>query len=97
MTCKLQPMHDLVIVERKKEEQKTAGGIVLPDLVDNKPQEGTVIAVGQGRVLMDGKLFPLAVKPGDKIIFNKEAGRTIKVDNEEYFMLFENEILAIVE
>jgi chaperonin GroES len=90
-------MHDLVIVERKKEEQKTAGGIVLPDVVENKPQEGTVIAVGQGRVLMDGKVVPLAVKPGDKIIFNRDAGKMAKVDDEEYFMLFENEILAIVE
>lgn len=97
MTCKLQPMHDLVIVERKEEEQKTTGGIVLPDMIANKSQEGTVIAVGQGRVLMDGKMVPLAVKPGDKIIFNKEAGRTLKVDDEEYFMLFENEILAIIE
>lgn len=97
MTSKLQPMHDLVIVERKEEEQKTAGGIVLPDMVANKPQEGTVVAVGQGRILMDGTLVPLAAKVGDKVIFNKNAGQVIKVDDEEYFMLYENEILAIVD
>ena len=97
MSCKLQPLHDLVIVQREAVEQKTAGGIVLPELSADKPQKGEVIAVGTGRLLVDGTLVPLSVKAGDKIIFNRNAGRTVKVDEEEYFFLFENEILAIVE
>ena len=97
MSCKLQPLHDLVIVQREEVEQKTAGGIVLPELSVDKPQKGEVIAVGTGRLLVDGTLVPLSVKAGDKIIFNRNAGRTVKVDEEEYFFLFENEILAIVD
>ena len=97
MSCKLQPLHDLVIVQREEVEQKTAGGIVLPELSADKPQKGEVIAVGTGRLLVDGTLVPLSVKAGDKIIFNRNAGRTVKVDEEEYFFLFENEILAIVD
>ena len=97
MTCKIQPLHDLVIVQREAAEQKTAGGIVLPELSADKPERGEVLAVGQGRLLVDGTLVPLGVKPGDKVIFNRNAGRTIKVDEEEHFFLYENEILAIVE
>ena len=97
MTCKIQPLHDLVIVRREAEERKTAGGIVLPELSAGKPDRGEVVAVGNGRLLVDGTVVPLGVKPGDKIIFNKAAGRVVKVDDEEHFFMYENEILAVIE
>jgi len=94
---KIQPLHDRVLVKRIEEEQKTKGGIIIPDTAKEKPQEGKVIAVGKGRVLDDGKVVELAVKKGDKILFSKYAGTEIKLDGEEHIIIREEDVLAILE
>jgi len=94
---KIQPLHDRVLVKRIDEEQKTKGGIIIPDTAKEKPQEGKVIAVGKGRVLDDGKLAELAVKKGDKILFSKYAGTEIKLEGEEHIIIREEDVLAILE
>jgi chaperonin GroES len=94
---KIQPLHDRVLVKRIEEEQKTKGGIIIPDTAKEKPQEGKVIAVGKGRVLDDGKLAELAVKKGDKILFSKYAGTEIKLEGEEHIIIREEDVLAILE
>jgi chaperonin GroES len=93
----LKPLHDRVLVQRLDSEEKTKGGIIIPDSAKEKPLEGKVIAVGDGKVLEDGKKQPLVVKTGDKILFGKYAGTEIKVDGEEMIILREDDILAIVE
>jgi len=93
---KLKPIGDRVIVQRLGSAEKTRGGLYLPDTAQEKPQEGKVIAIGSGRTLKNGKVVPLAVKPGDKIIFGKYSGSEIKVDEKEYVFLSEDDILAIV-
>ncbi len=92
----LKPLRDKVVVERSEAEEKTSGGIVLPDTAKDKPKQGTVIAVGPGRVLDNGEVKALEVKKGDKILFGGYAGTEIKVDNKEYLILNENEILAVL-
>ena len=94
---KLRPLHDRVIVKRTEEEEKTAGGIIIPDTAKEKPQQGIVIAVGKGKVLDNGKIIPLEVKEGDRILFGKYAGNEVKIDGEEHLIMREDEILAIVE
>jgi len=85
-----------VIVQRLGSAEKTKSGLYLPDAAQEKPQEGKVVAVGSGRTLKNGKVVPLAVKPGDRIIFGKYSGNEIKVDDKEYVFLSEDDILAIV-
>ena len=92
----LKPLRDKVVVERAEAEQKTAGGILLPDTAKDKPKEGTVIAVGAGRVLENGETKALEVKKGDKVLFGGYAGSEIKVDGKDYLILSENEILAVI-
>ena len=94
---KIQPLHDRILVKRIDEEEKTKGGIIIPDTAKEKPQEGKVIAVGKGRVLDDGKVQGPAVRKGDKILFSKYAGSEIKLDGEEHIIIREDDVLAILE
>ena len=94
---KLRPLHDRVIVERLEDEEKTAGGIIIPDTAKEKPQQGRVIAVGKGKVLENGQVIPLAVKEGDRVLFGKYAGADIKIEGDEHFIMREDDILAIIE
>ena len=96
-SLKLRPIGDRVIVQRIGSVEKTKTGLYLPDTAQEKPQEGKVIAVGSGRTLKNGKVLPLAVKAGDRIIFGKYSGSEIKVDDKEYVFLNEDDILAIVK
>jgi chaperonin GroES len=96
MALKVRPLHDRVIVQRIAEEEKTKGGIIIPDSAKEKPQEGKVIAVGKGRH-EDGKVIPLDVRAGDKILFGKYSGTEIKLNGEEHLILKEEDILGIVE
>ncbi|AFM21080.1 MAG TPA: co-chaperone GroES [Acetomicrobium flavidum] len=92
----LKPLGDRVVIKVLNQEEKTKGGIVLPDTAKEKPQEGEVVAVGSGRVLENGQRLPLEVKVGEKVIFSKYAGTEVKVDDEEYLILSERDILAVV-
>lgn len=94
---KIKPLRDRVIVRRLGEEEKTKGGIIIPDSAKEKPQEGEVVAVGSGKVLEDGKVVPLEIKKGDKVLFGKYAGTEVKVEGEELLMMREEDILGIVE
>src|SRR5512139_2595345 len=94
---KIRPLHDRVIVKRLEEEEKTKGGIIIPDTAKEKPQEGKVIAVGKGKVNEDGKVIPLDVKVGDRILFGKYSGSEIKIDGEEHLIMREEDILGIIE
>ena len=93
---KLRPLHDRVIVKRLEEERKTASGIVIPDTVAEKPDQGEVLAIGPGKKNEEGKLFPVDVKVGDKILFGKYSGTTVKVDGEELLVMREEDIMAVV-
>lgn len=95
--AKVQPLGDRVLIKVLEAQEKTKGGIVLPDTAKEKPQEGKVIEVGKGRLSDDGKVIPLEVKPGDKILFGKYTGTEITIDSEEYLILKEEDILAIVK
>ena len=94
---KIRPLQDRVLVKRIQEEEKTKGGIIIPDTAKEKPQEGKVVAVGGGKVNEDGKKIPLDVKAGDKILFGKYSGSEVKLDDEEYLILREEDVLAIIE
>ena len=94
---KIRPLQDRVIVKRVEEEEKTKGGIIIPDSAKEKPMEGKVIAVGTGKVLEDGKKLPLDVKKGDRILFGKYAGTEVKIDGEEHLIMREDDILGILE
>lgn len=94
---KIRPLQDRVIVRRLEEEEKTKGGIIIPDTAKEKPQEGKVIAVGKGKITEEGKLIPLDVKVGDKILFGKYGGTEIKVEGEELLIMREEDILGIIE
>lgn len=96
MAIKIRPLHDRVIVKRIEEEEKTKGGIIIPDTAKEKPQEGRVVAVGPGKQ-EDGKVHPLDVKAGDKILFGKYSGTEIKLNGEEHLILREDDILGIIE
>lgn len=93
----LRPLHDRIIVKRVEEETKTAGGIFIPETAKEKPQKGEVVAAGKGKKNDDGKISPLDVKVGDTILFGKYAGTEIKVDGNEYLMMREDDVLAVVE
>ncbi|MFA7390742.1 MAG: co-chaperone GroES [Pigmentiphaga sp.] len=93
----LRPLHDRVIVKRLDNERKTASVIVIPESAAENPDQGEVVAVGPGKSGEDGKLAPMDVKPGDKVLFGKYAGQTVKVDGEEVLVIREDEILAVVE
>ena len=94
---KIKPLRDRVIVRRLAEEEKTKGGIIIPDTAKEKPIEGEVVAVGSGKVLDDGKVVPLEIKKGDRVLFGKYSGTEVKVEGEEYLMMREEDILGIVE
>ncbi len=93
----IRPLQDRVIVKRLEEEQKTKGGIIIPDTAKEKPIEGKVIAVGNGKVQEDGKVRPLDVKAGDTVLFSKYAGTEIKIDGVEHLIMREEDILGVVE
>ena len=93
----LRPLQDRIIVKRLKEEETTKGGIIIPDSAKEKPIQGQIIAVGNGRVLEDGKVRALDVKKGDTVIFGKYAGTEVKLDGEEHLILREEDILAVIE
>lgn len=94
---KLQPLGDRVVIQREESEEKTAGGIVLPDTAKDKPARGRVLSVGNGRLLEDGTRSPIQVSVGDRVIFSSYAGETFKVDDEELLLMREEDILAVVE
>jgi len=97
MKTKVRPLHDRVIVKRMEEQEKTKGGIIIPDTAKEKPVEGKVIAVGSGKVTEDGKRIPLQVKEGDRVLFGKYAGTDIKINGEEHLIMREDDIIAVVE
>jgi chaperonin GroES len=97
MATKIRPLQDRLIVKRVQEEEKTKGGIIIPDTAKEKPIEGKVIAAGNGKVLEDGKVRPLDVKAGDRILFSKYAGTEIKIDGEEHLIMREEDILGVIE
>jgi chaperonin GroES len=98
MATHIRPLADRLIVKRVEEqEQKSAGGIIIPDTAKEKPQEGKVVAVGRGKLNDDGKVIPLDVKAGDRILFGKYSGSEIKIDGEEHLILREEDVLGIVE
>lgn len=94
---KIRPLHDRVIVRRLEEERKSAGGIVIPDSAKEKPVQGEVIAVGTGKILEDGKIRPLDVKAGDKVLFGKYSGTEVKIGDEELLVMREEDIMGVVE
>ncbi len=94
---KFRPLHDRVLVKRIEQEEKTAGGIIIPDTAKEKPMEGKVIAVGSGNRNEDGKLVPLDVKAGDRILFGKWSGNEVKIDGDELLIMKESDILGIIE
>ena len=91
------PLHDKIIVQRVEEQEKSAGGIIIPDTAKEKPQQGKVIAVGTGILTKDGKTIPLQVKPGDMVLFSKYGGTEIKLLDEDYLVMREDDILGILE
>jgi len=96
MSAKLTPLHDRILVRRIEEQETVRGGIIIPDSAKEKPQEGEVIAVGKGKSNDEGKVFPLDVKQGDRILFGKYAGTEIKIDGEEFLIMREEEVLGIL-
>ena len=94
---KVRPLQDRVIVRRMEEERKTASGIVIPDAATEKPDQGEIIAVGNGKVSDDGKLIAMSVKKGDKVLFGKYAGQTFKMDGQEYMTMREEDIIGVIE
>ena len=98
MATRIRPLADRLIVKRvEDQEQKSAGGIIIPDTAKEKPQEGKVVAVGRGKLSEDGKVIPLDVKAGDRILFGKYSGSEIKIDGEEHLILREEDVLGVVE
>ena len=91
------PLHDRILVRRIEAEEKTAGGIIIPDTAKEKPQQGKVIEVGKGKIEKDGKITPLDVKAGDTVLFGKYAGQEIKIDGGEYLIMREEEVLGVIE
>ena len=94
---KVRPLHDRVLIKRVEEETKTAGGIVLPGTAAEKPSRGNVIAIGRGKLLENGDIRPLDVKEGDHVLFGKYSGSEVKVDGEDYIIMREDEIMAVIE
>jgi chaperonin GroES len=96
MAVNFVPLHERILVRRAEEQETTRGGIIIPDTAKDKPQEGEVVAVGKGKIKEDGKILPLDVKPGDRILFGKYAGTEIKIEGEEYLIMREDEVLGIL-
>jgi chaperonin GroES len=96
MAVNLVPLHDRILVRRVQEEEKTRGGLIIPDTAKEKPQEGEVMSVGKGKILEDGKILPLDVKPGDRVLFGKFAGTEITFDGELYLIMREDEVLCLL-
>ena len=96
MATKFTPLHDRILVRRVEEEGTTRGGIIIPDSAKDKPQEGEVISVGRGKSNDEGKVFPLDVKEGDRILFGKYSGTEIKLDGEDFIIMREEEVLGVV-
>jgi chaperonin GroES len=94
---KIRPLQDRVIVKRVEEEERTKGGIIIPETAKEKPQEGQIIAAGPGKVTDDGKKIPMEVKVGDRILFGKYSGTEIKIDGEEHLIMREDDILGVIE
>jgi chaperonin GroES len=94
---KIRPLHDRIIVKRVDEEEKTKGGIIIPDSAKEKPMEGKVIAVGNGKKTDDGKVIKMDVKAGDRVLFSKYAGNEVKIDGDEHLIMREDDILGIIE
>jgi chaperonin GroES len=92
----LRPLHDRVIIKRLEAETKSAGGIVIPDTATEKPIKGEVVAIGTGKILEDGKIRPLAVKAGDKVLFGKYSGTEIKMDGQELLVMREEDLMAVI-
>lgn len=92
----VRPLHDRILVRRMAEEEKTAGGLFIPDTAKEKPQRGEIIACGKGRVTEDGKTLPLEVKAGDRVLFGKYAGTELKLNGEEFIMMREEDVLGII-
>jgi len=97
LRMKIRPLYDRLIVRRVAEEEKTKGGIIIPDTAKDKPTEGEVVAAGKGRLLEDGKVIPMDVKQGDRILFSKYAGNEVKIDGVEYLIMREEDVLGIIE
>jgi chaperonin GroES len=97
MAIKVRPLHDRILVKQLEEEEKTAGGIIIPDTAKEKPHQGRIVAVGKGRKMEDGTVKPLDVKAGDRVLFEKYAGTAVKLDGEEYMIMREEELLAVIE
>jgi chaperonin GroES len=94
---KIRPLQDRILVKRIEEEEKTKGGIIIPDTAKEKPQEGKIVAAGKGKILEGGKLQPLDVKKGDRVLFSKYGGTEVNVDGEEHLIIREDDILGIIE
>jgi chaperonin GroES len=93
----IRPLYDRIIVKRLEQERQTASGIVIPDTAAEKPEQGEVVAVGSGRLLQDGTVLPLQVKPGEKILFGRYSGQTVKVRDQEYLVIREEDVLGVIE
>ena len=96
MATKLTPLHDRILVRRIEEQETVRGGIIIPDTAKEKPQEGEVIAVGKGKINEDGKVFPLDVKAGDRVLFGKWSGTEVKLDGEELLIMKESDIMGVI-
>ena len=94
---KLRPLQDRILVKRVEEEETTKGGIIIPDSAKEKPAEGVITSVGKGKIADDGKLIPLEVKKGDRILFGKYGGTEVKIDGEEYLIMREDDVLGVIE
>jgi chaperonin GroES len=94
---KIRPLQDRILVKRIEEEEKTTGGIIIPDTAKEKPMEGKVVAVGKGKLSEDGKLMPLDLKKGDRILFSKYAGTEVKIEGEEHLIMREDDVLGVIE
>jgi chaperonin GroES len=96
-TMKIRPLHDRILIKRLEEEQRSQGGIIVPDTAKEKPQQGRVLAVGKGKIMDNGDVIPLDLKTGDKVLFGKYAGTEVKIDGEEHLLMREDDILAVVQ
>jgi chaperonin GroES len=94
---KLRPLHDRVVIKRAEEQEQVRGGIIIPDTAKEKPQQGDVIAVGDGKILQDGSRIPLDIKEGDRVLFGKYSGTEVKIEEEEFLIMREDEILGRIE
>ncbi len=94
---KIRPLQDSILIKRIDEEEKTKGGIIIPDTAKEKPQEGSVIAAGKGKVSEDGKLQPLDVKKGDRILFSKYSGTEVNIEGEEHLIIREDDVLGVID